>query len=643
MKIKKELVSIFGLLALLGVFHLSHALTPGQEAYGTGGAGVFIGPYSSTPSGGPVFIPGVSTEAIWGVSFVGDFTTCVNKDATIQPPDYLFPGEASIGGIITSTPAQTTNFSATCTSPTEGSKTKDTTIYVNPAVNFQYIPSGYLYTTQDAVATLTSTETSRSAYILPGDGPSDYTCDDVAYKNGLPADKTYYCIQYVSKDVENEGVPLPTPSGCEASIVPGTNICQGISYTTTWTENVYTSPPVSLPLTYTKNPYLPDPPPLAGPGQTFICGGGTTNDPYGGVISNCSLFSSGSAAPTVTLTANPSTIVQGNASALTLSSTNATSCTGNNFTDTGNATSGTFSVSPAVTTNYSATCTGPGGSASATTTVTVTTVPTATLVANPTGITAGNSSILVYTCTDSTSASIDQGVGALSPVGNGAVSVMPGADTTYTLSCTGPGGTATAAATVTVSGGGGGGPGVSCSPSPSTTSANSPITWTPTSSGFSGPVSYSWSDSKGTPASGSGSTFTNSYASNGSYSVHVNATDGTSNASADCTAVTIGSGGMCSGTPTGTLTANPDRVQQGNTTTLTWSNLQNISASSCKVVDETDGGSPSYNAGNVNACMLAGGSHPSGPINHQTQFCIMCGATQVSCVVVNVVPAFQNF
>ncbi len=76
-------------------------------------------------------------------------------------------------------------------------------------------------------------------------------------------------------------------------------------------------------------------------------------------------------APTASLTALPTTISLGNSSTLTWSSTNATSCTGTNFSTSG-TTSGSTSVSPTVTTVYGLSCTGTGGTATANATVTVT-------------------------------------------------------------------------------------------------------------------------------------------------------------------------------------------------------------------------------------------------------------------------------
>ena len=74
--------------------------------------------------------------------------------------------------------------------------------------------------------------------------------------------------------------------------------------------------------------------------------------------------------------------------------------------------------------------------------------PTASLSANPTSITSGQSSALTWSSTDAVSC-----VGTGFSTGNaisGSASVAPSATTTYSVSCTGPGGTATASATVTV-------------------------------------------------------------------------------------------------------------------------------------------------------------------------------------------------
>lgn len=82
---------------------------------------------------------------------------------------------------------------------------------------------------------------------------------------------------------------------------------------------------------------------------------------------NCSV----STAPTITFSANPTSITSGQSSTLTWSSTNATSCSASGGWSGSKNTSGTQSVTPSTTTAYTLTCTGAGGSTSGTFEVTV--------------------------------------------------------------------------------------------------------------------------------------------------------------------------------------------------------------------------------------------------------------------------------
>ena len=78
----------------------------------------------------------------------------------------------------------------------------------------------------------------------------------------------------------------------------------------------------------------------------------------------------------------------------------------------------------------------------------VTPAPTIAFSANPTTIGAGEMSTLVWTTSNATSVTIDNGIGA-KPF-NGSVHVAPTQTTTYTLTATGAGGTRTATVTITV-------------------------------------------------------------------------------------------------------------------------------------------------------------------------------------------------
>jgi len=104
-----------------------------------------------------------------------------------------------------------------------------------------------------------------------------------------------------------------------------------------------------------------------------------------------------------------------------------------------------------VTTTYSLSCTGAGGTTLASATVTLV-APTVLLRASPTAITSGGSSTLTWSSTYATSCSAS-GAWAGTKATAGTLVVTPAATSTYSLAC----GTATASATVTVNASGGGG------------------------------------------------------------------------------------------------------------------------------------------------------------------------------------------
>lgn len=91
----------------------------------------------------------------------------------------------------------------------------------------------------------------------------------------------------------------------------------------------------------------------------------------------------------------------------------------------------------------------------ATYSVTLTALPAApiALLSNNGPIVSGNSVTLTYSCDNTTSASINNGVGTVSPASGGTVTASPVTTTTYTLTCTGAGGSDTDNTTVTVSSG----------------------------------------------------------------------------------------------------------------------------------------------------------------------------------------------
>jgi len=153
--------------------------------------------------------------------------------------------------------------------------------------------------------------------------------------------------------------------------------------------------------------------------------------------------------PTISLSAQPSTIAPGSSAVLGWTTTNATSVTipgVGTFGPTGSA-----KVTPSSTTVYAAMATGPGGTTTSPITVTVSQnpPPTISINAQPGTITSGGTAVLSWTTTNATSVNI-QGLGSFPA--NGSTNVKPTTTTNYVATAMGPGGTAQASTTVTVQG-----------------------------------------------------------------------------------------------------------------------------------------------------------------------------------------------
>ncbi len=193
-------------------------------------------------------------------------------------------------------------------------------------------------------------------------------------------------------------------------------------------------------------------------------------------------IASSTPAPTVTISANPTSVAANGVSGLTWSSTNATTCTASGGWSGMQATSGTKQVGPlTASTTYTLSCTGSGGTTQQAATVTVsggggtspppgTSVPTVTLSAASTSISAGGSTTLTWSSTNATScAGSGTWSGPLAVSGSQSTGAL-NTTSTYTLACTGSGGSASQSVTVAVASaamgsGSGSGPGTSTSAS----------------------------------------------------------------------------------------------------------------------------------------------------------------------------------
>ena len=157
-------------------------------------------------------------------------------------------------------------------------------------------------------------------------------------------------------------------------------------------------------------------------------------------------------APTVSISASPATVAAGASSTLTWSSTDATSCTASGAWSGTQATSGSTSVTATATGTYSLSCTGAGGSAQsgATVTVAAAAAPSVSFSASPASVAAGATSTLTWSSTNATSCTASGGWSGTKATSGTYTTPALNAGASYTLACTGAGGTASKSANVTI-------------------------------------------------------------------------------------------------------------------------------------------------------------------------------------------------
>lgn len=200
-------------------------------------------------------------------------------------------------------------------------------------------------------------------------------------------------------------------------------------------------------------------------------------------------------APTVNVTASPNSIVSGSYSVISWTSSNATYCS-NNFGGT-TSTSGSKTVYPNYTTTYTVNCTNSTNSASDSDMVYVTPAvdpnpvyaPTVNLVANPTSVAYGGNAALSWTSTNANSCYATGGWTGTKTV-NGSYTLSNLTTTkTYTITCTGAGGSAYSSVTI----------GVTSMPDPDPVYAPTVnLTINDNSIPYNGNVILSWSSSNAT-------------------------------------------------------------------------------------------------------------------------------------------------
>ncbi|MEK7602223.1 MAG: peptidoglycan-binding protein [Patescibacteria group bacterium] len=167
-------------------------------------------------------------------------------------------------------------------------------------------------------------------------------------------------------------------------------------------------------------------------------------------------------APSLTFTATPTTVTSGGSTTLTWTTKDATSCTG-----TGDGITGTQPTSKTVTVSnitsdrtFSLSCTGAGGTVAKSLTVTVTeptpvptVAPTLIFSASATSVFSGGNVTLTWSTTNATSCTgTGQGIVGTQPTSKSVSVSNITSNQTYSLTCTGAGGSITKSITVVVTG-----------------------------------------------------------------------------------------------------------------------------------------------------------------------------------------------
>src|SRR5262245_12418648 len=327
--------------------------------------------------------------------------------------------------------------------------------------------------------------------------------------------------------------------------------------------------------------------------------------------------------PTVSFGVSPETIASGDATTLRWSATNATSCVASGAWSGPRAVSGTESTG-ALSENsaFLLKCSGPGGSASATTQVAVTararppSPPTVTFAATPGSVPRGSASVLAWSSTNagSCTASGDWS-GARGTSGTRSTGALT-ASKTYSLTCTGLGGSASASVAVTVL----------PVPTVSLTAAPASI-----SSGSASTLSWGSTDAASCTASGdwsgnravSGTESTGVLTGSKSYSLTCTGPGGSASASAQVTVTALPPPPPA---PTVSLLGDPLSVAGGGASTLSWTSTN---ATSCTA------------SGGWSGDLGTSGSQPTGTLDASTAFSLTCtgaGGSASASVTVTVLP-----
>ena len=174
----------------------------------------------------------------------------------------------------------------------------------------------------------------------------------------------------------------------------------------------------------------------------------------GGVVSRTvNIAVSAAPAPALTFATNLTVVEFGESATLSWSTANVTSCNASGAWSGTRSTSGSAPTGSLTTSStYVLNCSGPGGVVSRTVNIQVSAapVPTLTFTTNPAELDSGEAATLSWSATNATSCNASGAWSGTRPISGSATTGPLTASSTFTLSCTGPGGVAQRSAEITV-------------------------------------------------------------------------------------------------------------------------------------------------------------------------------------------------
>ncbi|MEO1574663.1 MAG: hypothetical protein AAFU65_06845, partial [Pseudomonadota bacterium] len=325
----------------------------------------------------------------------------------------------------------------------------------------------------------------------------------------------------------------------------------------------------------------------------------TCSGPGGNIERSTTVQVAAAPAPVINISGSPNPADFNGAATLTWSTNNTTSCTATGAWGGNRPLSGSLVVGPLTSARtYGLNCTGPGGTQSNSVTIEVNDAPApqVTIGVSPNQVAFQGTTVITWSSQNANSCTASGGWSGTRGVSGSETSSPLTADTTFTIACTGPGGTTQQSASVTVD----------TAPAPVVS-----LTATPDTVDFNGASSLSWSTTNATSCTASGDW-------SGARPVNGSVTVGPLTANSTYTLTCAGNGQNASDTatitvnapaPTLNFSAQPDALPFNGTTTLNWTATD---ATSCTAFGDWSGARPTS------------GTESLGPLTADASFRLVC-------------------